>query len=172
MLVYTKEPAEEDLERIADALWNNRKGEGIVFFDVFEHNACNHTMSGTIDVAGVVHGFIIESGDRNGTVVKGWGDPEDVGTYDPGPPPELRTFVPKDHTLHIARPEMFRVYCLWRKEKWFMEKERAYNYDRHFQPGGYIEDHYRKWATEKGLEPGYLSNLPKEALALINEVQQ
>lgn len=156
-----QEPTDNALERICDAHWN-KSGEGVKFLDIHQHNACNHTLSGTIDVDGVVYGFIIESGDRNGTVVRAWGDPEDVGTYDPGPPPELRTFIPRDPKMHDVNSTNFQLYLLWRKEQWFKEKERAYNYDRHFQPGRLIEGHYRGWAEKKGMTTGYLSSLPED----------
>jgi hypothetical protein len=40
--------------------------------------------------------------------------------------------------------------------------ERSYNYDRHFQPGGKIENHYRDKADKRGLRIGYLSELGAE----------
>lgn len=139
------------MERIADALWN-REGEGISFLDIHQHNACNHTVSGTIEHAGESFGFIIESGDIHGTVIHEWGEPEDVGVFKPAPP-TLYTFVPTDPGLELRRPEMWKVYLAWRETPWFKEKERGYNYDRHFQPGSVTEKHYRDWAATKGLMP-------------------
>jgi hypothetical protein len=166
-----REPTDDVLERIVDAHWN-RGGEGVTFTDIYQHNALNHTLSGTIDVEGAVYGFIVESGDRNGTVVKAWGDPEEVGTYEHPPVPEPRTFIPKDLFLHVTRPWMFKVYLHWRRQPWFRDKERAYNYDRHFQPGCYVEDHYREWADKKGMQVGCLSELPPEAQATISLAEQ
>ena len=147
---YGQAVATETLERIGDAHWNGGKGEGVTFWDINQHNACNHTMSGTIEVQGKTFGFIIESGDRNGTVIKGWGDPDDVGTFEPIKP-TMYTFVPRDSDLKEKRPEMYGVYLLWRKEPWFKEKERALNYDRHFAPGLKTDEYYRTWAESKGL---------------------
>lgn len=158
MTTYTKEPTSDDLGRIADAHFNG-SAEGVKLLDVYQINACNHVLMGTIDISGIEHGFIIESGDRNGTVIKGWGDPEDVGYFKHPEPPEPLTFVPRNPNLQIERPEMFRVYLAWREEPWFKEKEQSYNYDRHFQPGAVTENHYRSWAESKGMEVGLLSDL-------------
>lgn len=152
MSTILTEPTDEALERICDAHWNSG-GEGVKFRDIHQHNACNHTLSGTIEIDGTEYGFIIQNGDWNGTVVDKWGLADDVGTYKPEPP-TLFTFVPMDDTLRTSKPHMWQVYLAWRKEKWFQDKERAYNYDRHFQPGGAIENHYREWAAKKGMKPG------------------
>lgn len=66
------EPTNDHLERIADAQWGG-SGDGIHFSDIYQHNACNHTLSGTIVDGDETYGFTIESGDWNGTVVLGWG---------------------------------------------------------------------------------------------------
>ena len=146
--------APEVLERICDAHWNG-KGDGVVFLDVYQHNACNHTLSGTIDVAGTIYGFIIDNGDWGGTVVRAWGDPEDVGVYRHPEPVSLRTFIPIDDRLSVTNPESYRLYLRLRTLPWFQEKERNYNYDRHFQPGGSIEEYYSKWAATRGMKTGY-----------------
>jgi hypothetical protein len=167
---FLAEPTDEALERICDAHWNGG-GDGVRFLDIHQHDACNHTLSGVIEIDGVEHGFIIENGNRNGTEVRAWGDPEDVGTYTPPPPPEPLTFIPKDDALFATRPQMFAVYVYWRKQPWFAEKERAYAYDRHFQPGGFVENHYREWADKRGLKVGLLSSLPSDALAAVTKAE-
>ncbi len=147
-------PTDELLERIADAQWNG-SGEGVDFSDIHQHDACNHTLSGTIKDGDVTYGFIIESGNWNGTVVHEWGHPDDVGFYKPDPPGEMLTFIPN----RILNERELRAYLAWREEEWFKEKARSYLYDRHFQPGGLIERHYSKWAAGKGLTIGLLSNV-------------
>ena len=157
------EPNEDALERIANAQWSlgNKKGtcDGVTLLEVYQHNVCNHTLSGTVEVDGQVYGFIIDSGDWSGTVVRAWGDPEEVGVEPEPEPPEPRTFVPNDDDLAWSRPGMFGVYMAWRKEPWFVEMERSYNYDRHFAPGGKTEGYYRDKASKRGMKPGYLSDL-------------
>jgi hypothetical protein len=161
-------PTDDLLERIADAQWN-RGGEGITFRDIHQMNACNHVLSGTIEDKGVVYGFVIEMGDLVGTEVREWGLAEDVGVYTPPPPPEPATFIPRERMLWADRPEMFKVYLWWRKQPWFAEKERAYAYDRHFQPGGLVESHYRDWAAQKGMVIGLLSELPQGARDMMTD---
>lgn len=153
-------PSDEILEYICDAQWNGGKGEGIHFIDIYQHNACNHTLSGTIDVDGTKYGFIIDNGDLGGTVVREWGLADDVGTYKPEPPGEPLTFVPSG----VLNAGLLKVYHLWRKEAWFKEKERGYLYDRHFAPGCATEKHYREWAAKKGMKIGLLSDVQKEAV--------
>jgi len=159
------EPTTEILERICDAMSGakGRRGayNGVTFSDIHQHNSCNHVYSGTIDIEGVEYGFIIQDGDWNGTEVREWGLADDVGSYDPPPPPEPVSFIPVNDHLAWERPEMFGVYVAWRKESWFTEQQRKYAYDRHFQPGGYVEKHYRDWAATKGLKVGYLSDLER-----------
>lgn len=161
------EPTEEILTRICEAHWNGCKGEGIHFSDVYQHDAINHTLSGTIEADGVSYGFIIRNGNWNGTEVLEWGLEDDVGSYQHPEPPEPITFVPNDPHLFARSPEMFKVYGMWRKEKWFTEKVGGYNYDRHFAPGGKTETYYREWAAKRGMKPGYLINFSKEELAAI-----
>jgi hypothetical protein len=79
-----KEPTRDDLERIADALWQQpRGGPGVRFPNIHQYSASDYMLSGTIDIEDVEHGFIIDSGPTNGCVVHGWGDPDDVGVYEP-----------------------------------------------------------------------------------------
>lgn len=151
-----EEPSDETLSRICEAHYarktDGEKRFGVKFSDVHRHDAVNYTLSGTVEINGVEHGFIIDDGNWNGTVVRSWGDPEDVGIYDPGPPPEMRTFIPADDSMFFDRPGMFSVYLHWRKQNWFKDKERGYNYDRHFAPGESTEKHYREWAANKGMK--------------------
>lgn len=173
MTEYLAEPTVEALERICDAQWSNpglyKTVDGVTFLDIQQHNACNHTLSGTIDIDGVEHGFIIDNGDWAGTVVRAWGDPEDVGTAPEPEPPEPLTFLPNDRSMFWTRPNMWKVYVFWRKEPWFRDMERGYNYDHHFQPSRYIEGHYREKAAKRGLRIGYLSDLSAEERASIAE---
>jgi hypothetical protein len=160
-------PTDDMLTRIADAQWGE-KNNGVVFHDIHRHNACNHTLSGTITEGEIEYGFIIHSGDWGGTVVEEWGLSEDVGSYRPEWI-EPATFVPSNSFLIDENPTMFKVYGLWRKEEWFKEMVRSYNYDRHFQPGCKTEAHYREKAAKRGLKPGLLSNFTDAELAVIGE---
>ena len=151
------EPTDEVLERICDAFWNKDRAAdyGVHFHSIHEHDAINHVLSGTIEVDGHVYGFIIENGNWNGTVVLEWdADPENVGIYTPPEPGEQLTFVPINPTTMAIF-----IYSHWVNEEWFKEMERNYLYDRHFQPGGFVEEHYREKAAKRGMEVGLFSDL-------------
>lgn len=151
------EPPDSVLERICDAFYElcgyTGSSDGVTLLDVHQHNAVNHTLSGTVDVDGTIYGFIVENGDWNGTVVRRWGDPEDVSVYQPEPPGEPLTFVPDWN----ASPSTIAAWHTLRRTAAFTEKVGAYAYDRHFAPGGATEKHYRAWAAERGLVVGHLS---------------
>lgn len=140
------------LEELCDLEWSSdRKSDRITISDSYRHDTCNYTHSGTVTIDGIEYGFVIDNGNWNGTVVREWGLAEDVGIYEP-PKPTIYTFVPTNDTLKEDRPGLWGVYLAWRKEAWFQDKERGYNYDRHFAPGGKTETYYRDWASKKGLK--------------------
>lgn len=158
-----KTPTDEILERICDVSYNLHAQPGtdgnIKITDVHQHNACNHTFSGTITIENIEYGFVIENGDWAGTVVKEWGLAEDIGTYTPPEPGEQLTFIPNNMHLKTENPALFKVYLNWRKQSWFKEMIGKYLYDRHFQPGSFIENHYKEWAAKKGMVIGLLSDV-------------
>lgn len=140
------------LETLCDLGWNSeRDSDGIHISSSYQHDAANYTYSGIFTHEGVEYGFIIDNGNENGTVVREWGFAADVGEYKP-PKPTIYTFVPNNDMLKEDQPGLWGVYLEWRKAAWFQEKERGYNYDRHFAPGGKTESHYRDWAASKGMK--------------------
>lgn len=162
-----EEPRDEDLSIVMEAFYAQFQGtktDKVTFTSIHQHNALNYTFSGTIETDLGNKSFIIRDGDWNGTEVVEWGNEDDVGMYrHPAPDPLNRiVFVPNDPMLHVNRPHMWRVYMLWRQTKAFREKEDAYLYDRHFQPGLQIENYYRNWARPKGLVAGTLRDIPEQ----------
>lgn len=151
------EPTFEMLELIADVSWNGKDFGGVTIHDTHTINACNHIYSGNILHDGISYGFVIESGDINGTKIHEWGLSDDIGTYEPEPPGEQLTFIP-DGELTDTK---LKIYKYWRRESWFKEMVGKYIYDKHFQPGNVTETYYRNWAKSKGLTVGYLSDIPK-----------
>lgn len=144
--------AAEFLEELCNMEWSrDTKSPRIRISSSHQHNACNYTHSGTVTIDGVEYGFIIDNGDWNGTVVREWGLADDVGSYEP-PRPTIYTFVPTDDALKDDKPGLWLVYLHWREQPWFQEKERGYNYDRHFAPGGKTETYYHEWAASKGMK--------------------
>jgi len=147
---YGEEAGEEVMERIADAMWTQKGDDRLRINNFHTLNACNHVADGDIEHDGKWFSFSVESGDWNGTVIHGWGDLDDVAAYDP-PRPTIYDLMPSNRSLEIERPGMFRVYLLWRQEKWFQDLARSYNYDRHFAPGGKTESYWRGKAASRGL---------------------
>lgn len=140
------------LEELCDMEWaEDQKRGSICISSTHRHDACNYTHSGTVSIDGIEYGFVIDNGNWNGTVVREWGPADEVGAYDP-PNPTVYTFVPTNGTLKEDSPGLWGVYLAWREAVWFKDKERGYNYDRHFAPGVKTEGYYRDWAAAKGLK--------------------
>jgi hypothetical protein len=125
------------------------------FIDIHEHNACNHTMTGIVVVDGVDYGFVMESGDWNGTVVKEYAPAEEcsqVYTYEP-PQPTRFKLVPKNYDeLKAFHPKKLAIAMKWIQQPHIQQKLKDYHYDRHFQPGLQIENHYKDWAKSLKME--------------------
>ncbi|GCE85125.1 hypothetical protein [Komagataeibacter diospyri] len=147
---YGADAGTEVMERIADAMWDQKGNDRLIISNIHTINACNHVVDGDIEHAGEWFSFSIESGDRNGTVIHGWGPLDEVSPYKPEPP-VIYEMVPRDRDLELRNPSMFRVYLHWRDADWFKEMCRSYNYDRYAQPGGKIEGYYRDKAAKRGL---------------------
>ena len=140
------------LQELCDMEWNrDKKSPRIQISSTHQHDACNYTHSGTVTIDGAEYGFVIDNGNWNGTVVREWGAADDITAYEP-PAPTVYTFVPIDDAMKDDRPAMWGVYLAWRKEGWFRDKERGYNYDRHFAPGGKTETYYQTWARGRGMK--------------------
>lgn len=145
--------ATQVMERICDAHWQGGKSsdKGVKLSNVYTHNAANHTLSGTIEVMGLMYGFVVDNGDWAGTVVRDWGLAEEVGEYQP-PEPAQYMFVPKDDNLKERSPALWSAYLDWKASNWFKEKLAAYHYDRQVQPGVVVEQHYGNWASRQGMK--------------------
>jgi hypothetical protein len=153
------EPTDEILEQICEAAWNGGKGEGVYFTEIENIDCCNQMLYGIVDILGEEYGFIIESGNWNGTVVRKWGLAEDVGLYE-RTYEEAPTFIPidpDDYLLYVTR---------MRKESWFKSAERDYHaarascsWDSIPGSGRVNEEYYRQWATNLHLHLGLLSGV-------------
>lgn len=157
--------ADEISERINDAFCILRAQRGtcgnVTLLDVHQEDACNHVLTGTIDFDGQTYGFICEIGNWAGFRMMEWGDHEDIGYYKP-PVVEPFTLIP-DWSAWSEESYGFRVqvYARFLRRQDVINKLGAYAYDRHFQPGGKVETHYREWATKMGGTLGLFSNLPQ-----------
>lgn len=165
-------PTEAALEAICDAHWNGGTVFGpavcgVRFTDIHQHDAVNHTLSGTIEIEGHTYGFEVDNGNWNGTVVRQWvTDPEDLRGYQP-PKHEPLTLIPDDPFFTLRTLE---VYAYQFKADWFQSKARGYLYDRHFAPGEATERHYRPWMAQKGLRLGTLDELTPRLTTLLKDI--
>lgn len=139
------------LEEIADATWKGQNTDTVRITETHRYDACNATHEGEIEFQGKRYGFVLESGNNRGDVMHQWSS-EGVENVCIGeqPRPTQFTFVPKTG----CTPAMARVWVFWTTEKWFEDKVRGYNYDRHFAPGHATESHYRAFAESKGMTIG------------------
>ena len=156
--MVTLDMPDDVAERITEAFWSRQNGGekrfDVRFIDIHQHNACNHTMTGIVVVDGIDYGFVMESGDWNGTVVKEYGPAEECSqVYSYEPPPETRfKLVPKDDMLEQSNPAKYAIALKWIQQPHIQEKLQSYHYDRHFQPGCVIETHYKEWANKLGMK--------------------
>jgi hypothetical protein len=140
------------LSRICEAHYAGGESVNEVSFDCrHKHDACNYTLNGCVKDGEEEFRFTIDDGNWNGTVVREWGTEENVGLYEP-PPPPMYDMVPIDDSLEQTRPQMWKVYLMWKKEEWFKEILSSYAYDAHFAPGLKTEQYWRGKAKAKGLK--------------------
>jgi len=146
---------------ILDTIHDLKQGErrdGIFVSDIHHYDAINCVLSGTVTYDGTDYGFVIESGNNNGTVILEWG--VEVKTYVPEQP-VIYTFTLQN--LESKTPEQQKLlkmkYDIFKETESFKEKVRSYNYDRHFSPTLVIEQHYNDWASKHGLEITAVENI-------------
>lgn len=118
-------------------------------------NACNVRVSGTIQIGDTEHWFILESGDRAGTVIRAWDNAGDQKfEYHE---PTRWALAPKPATIDNAilagkGPFLIMKWDAIAARPDASDLVRSYAYDRHFQPGGQIEKHYRDKADKLGFQ--------------------
>lgn len=157
--------ADEISERISDAFCTLHAQKGtdgnVTLLDVHQEDTCNHVLTGTIDVDAQTWGFICEIGNWAGFRIIEWGDHEDIGYYKP-PVVEPITLLPRwEEWSEESYGFRVQTYARFLRRQDIIDKLGAYAYDRHFQPGSYIEGRYREWAESVGGRLGLFSNLPQ-----------
>ena len=138
------------LEKIEDTHCGN-ENEGVTISESYRQDATNFVYEGSIAVGDDEFRFVVESGNRRGTVVLEWGKDGDVKGYEP-PKPIKYTMVPVIDNIKEKNPAMWKSYLQWKKEPWFQELIRKYTYDMHFEPTTKTEEHYRIIAKSYGLK--------------------
>lgn len=159
---YVEKPTQEDFDAIISAA-ELKVGRGVFIISDKTYDENYRSIQGTIEIDEISHYFHIVV-KKDSTEVIAWGDI-----------PKRRrkiinfTFIPTNTELHKASPELFKVYVYWRKSKWFKELEKNYNADKIILSSEYVDKYYTKQIESKGLKIGLLSDLPKEALDILEE---
>lgn len=145
--------ANDVLNRICEASWHYDKSSiyGIDRIEYDKHDAINVTAHGEITVDGVLYGFVIENGDRAGTVIHEWDVAEKVDPYKYHKR-SVWTLVPLNDNLQTESPALWSVYQQWKQQSWFVDLVRHLNYDRYFAPGVLTEQYYQDQAAKRGLK--------------------
>lgn len=157
---YGESIADNTLQTVCEAAYaecgrSKHTYEGVTISAIHRHDAINMTFTGSVIMSdGVIYAFVIEDGDWNGTVVHEWCLEEFAEGYEPPQPNPWCLFPRHAFNLRADKPALWKVYLQWRKEAWFTELERAYNYDNHFAPGVMTSSHYTgpsSIASKRGL---------------------
>lgn len=147
---FAKEVGDDAVQALFEAFYEHLAGKPdtppFSFSDVNQINACNYRFMAFYDAPnGEEWCVTCADGDFGGSEVLEFS--KDVLLELEEHRPTIYSFKP---TKWLPQG-MFGVYLAWRKEPWFQEMERSYNYDRFFAPGGKTETHYRDKAAKRGL---------------------
>ena len=146
---------------VSEMMWADRRysdgeeGEDgfISILDIEMIDVCNHVAVGSFWAKGVEYAFEVENGNNNGFVWR--------SISADGPIPDIViehtswALAPKPEVIegHLERNTPESLLILWDaflKRPEVADLCRSYSYDRMFQPGVVVEDHYRKKASKMG----------------------
>ena len=83
MITLEQADANEDIMlAISEAALSNIHDPRVTITDVYEKDVVNHVISGTIELDGLLYGFVQENGNMNGDLLLEWGLAEDVDEYE------------------------------------------------------------------------------------------
>lgn len=149
-------PDERDQENLLTMMAEVVQGWGthdaVTVLNSYRSDVINATAEGIVEFKDREYYFVLEDGNNRGTVLLGW---EDHGRYEE-PKPTIWTIAPKPDTVSNALLPGGNPAFLLKKWDLFLDRYdikdllRGYSYDRHFQPGGKTEDHYRDRAWSLG----------------------
>lgn len=147
-----KHMQDDILTAICEALHDERHGHDDVTILERDHlDAINVRGVGIVEIGGVEYRFIAESGNNMGFVLEDWeGDTE----FKPRQPTKW-VLAPLSHIVDDAilagkGPFLIAKWDALASRSDIAEIPRNYAYDRHFQPGGKIEGHYKEKAAKVG----------------------
>lgn len=140
------------MQMIAEAAGGWCDHPSVTILDRDRHDAINVTAHGIVVVEGVEHRFIVDDGNWNGTVLRDW-DGDEVFEYHK---PTVYALQPEARLIDEAIMSGKGPFLLMKWDAMLRHADIAsipgnYAYDRRFQPGGFIEGHYRKAAAKHRL---------------------
>jgi hypothetical protein len=134
--------------------WNDH--ECITILDRDRMDAINVRASGILDWEGREYWFIVRDGNWDGTVLEGW-EESGVQTFEHHEPTRW-ALQPRRGLVEDAIAAGKGPFLLWKWEtmlknhKEIAEIPGKYSYDRHFQPGGLVEKHWKDAAAKHHFE--------------------
>lgn len=140
---------EDVMQMIAEAAGGWCDHSSVTILDRDRHDAINVTAHGIVMVEGVEHRFIVDDGNWNGTVLRDW-DGDMVFEHHR---PTVYALQPEARLIDQAIMSGKGPFLLMKWDAMLRHADIAsipgkYAYDRMMQPGGLIEDHYRKAAAK------------------------
>lgn len=140
---------EDVMQMIAEAAGGWCNHSSVTILDRDRHDAINVTAHGIVMVEGVEHRFIVDDGNWNGTVLRDW-DGDMVFEHHR---PTVYALQPEARLIDQAIMSGKGPFLLMKWDAMLRHADIAsipgkYAYDRMMQPGGLIEDHYRKAAAK------------------------
>lgn len=134
--------------------WNDH--DCITILDRDRMDAINVRASGILDFEGREYWFIVRDGNWDGTVLEGWED-AGVQTFEPHEPIrwalQPRRDLIGDAIAHGKGPFLLLKWdAILKNHSEVAAIPGKYAYDRHFQPGGFVEKHWKDAAAKHQFE--------------------
>jgi hypothetical protein len=147
---------EDVMLMIAEAASGWGEHDCITILDRDRIDAINVRANGILDFEGREFCFIVRDGNWDGTVLEAW---EETGVQEfEYHKPTQYALQPKRHLISDAIAAGKGPFLLWKWETMLNNKKELaeipgkYAYDRHFQPGGFVERHWKDAAAKHHFE--------------------
>lgn len=144
------------MEMISESASGHIKHDCITMLEIDRLDACNYRSSGILDWKGREYSFIVQDGNWNGTVLEGW---EEAGVQEfEYHQPTVWALQPRrdlisDAIVHGKGPFLLMKWdAILKNRPEVAAIPGKYAYDRHFQPGGFVERHWTDAAAKHQFE--------------------
>lgn len=147
---------QEIMEMISEAASGHIKHDCITMLEIDRLDACNYRSSGIIEVDGREYSYIVQDGNWNGTALEAW---EETGVQKfEYHQPTVWALQPRcdligDAIAHGKGPFLLLKWdAILKNHPQVAAIPGKYAYDRHFQPGGLVEKHWKDAAAQHQFE--------------------